>query len=35
MDQQLFNNDPIEYMRKEEDFTQTMYNPKNAAMDLI
>lgn len=22
-------------MRKEEDFSQTMFNPKNGAMDLI
>lgn len=34
-DEHLWNNDPDEYVRKEEDFTQISNNNKNAAMDLI
>lgn len=31
----LFNDDPIEYIRKQEDFTETLYMPKNTTIDLL
>jgi hypothetical protein len=34
-DIQLFNEDPIEYIRKQEDFTETLYMPKNTVIDLV
>ena len=34
-DESLWNNDPDEYVRKEDDFTQISNNNKNASMDLI
>ena len=34
-DESLWNTDPDEYVRKEEDFSQISNNNKNAAMDLI
>lgn len=34
-DESLWNTDPDEYIRKEDDFTQISNNNKNAAMDLI
>jgi len=34
-DESVWNSDPDEYVRKEEDFTQISNNNKNAAMDLI
>lgn len=34
-DIQLFNEDPIEYIRKQEDFTETLYMPKNTVIDLL
>lgn len=34
-DQNLFVNDPIEFMRREEDFTSTVFNPRCASMDLL
>jgi hypothetical protein len=34
-DQALFNEDPIEYIRKQEDFTETLYMPKNTVIDLL
>lgn len=34
-DVSLFNDDPIEYIRKQEDFTETLYMPKNTVIDLM
>ena len=34
-DMQLFRDDPIEYIRKQEDFTETLYMPKNTTLDLL
>ena len=34
-DESVWNTDPDEYVRKEDDFTQISNNNKNAAMDLI
>lgn len=34
-DIQLFSEDPIEYIRKQEDFTETLYMPKNTVIDLL
>ena len=34
-DIQLFADDPIEYIRKQEDFTETLYMPKNTVIDLV
>jgi hypothetical protein len=34
-DVQLFNDDPTEYVRKQLDFTETLYMPKNTAIDLL
>jgi hypothetical protein len=31
----LFQEDPIEYVRKQEDFTETMFMPKNTVIDLL
>ncbi len=31
----LFQEDPIEYIRKQEDFTETLYMPKNTVIDLL
>jgi importin-7 len=31
----LFHEDPIEYIRKQEDITETLYMPKNTLIDLI
>jgi hypothetical protein len=31
----LFKEDPIEYIRKQTDFTETLYAPKNTAVDLL
>jgi hypothetical protein len=34
-DIQLFSEDPIEFIRKQEDFTETLYMPKNTVIDLL
>lgn len=34
-DEHLWNNDPDEFVRKEEDYTQISINNKNVALDLI
>lgn len=31
----LFKDDPIEYVRKQNDFTETLFAPKNTAVDLL
>jgi hypothetical protein len=31
----LFNDDPIEYIRKQQDFTETLFMPKNTVIDLL
>lgn len=31
----LFKDDAIEYVRKQNDFTETLYSPKNTAVDLL
>ena len=31
----LFSEDPIEYIRKQQDFTETLYMPKNTVIDLL
>ncbi len=31
----LFKEDPIEYVRKQYDFTETLFAPKNNAVDLL
>jgi hypothetical protein len=31
----LFKEDPIEYIRKQFDFTETLFAPKNNAVDLL
>ena len=31
----LFKEDPIEYVRKQFDFTETLFAPKNTAVDLL
>lgn len=31
----LFKEDPIEYVRKQYDFTETLFAPKNTAVDLL
>ena len=31
----LFNEDPIEYIRKQQDFTETLFMPKNTIIDLL
>ena len=34
-DQQLFEEDPIEYIRKQQDIMETIYMPKNTTIDLL
>lgn len=34
-DQELFEQDPIEYIRKQQDIMETIYMPKNTAIDLL
>jgi hypothetical protein len=34
-DVNLFHEDPIEYIRKQEDFTETLYMPKNTVIELV
>ena len=34
-DLQAFENDPIEYIRQQYDFTETMFQPKNQVQDLL
>ncbi len=34
-DIQLFWEDPIEFIRKQEDFTETLYMLKNTVIDLL
>ena len=31
----LFSEDPIEYIRKQQDFTETLYMPKHTVVDLL
>ena len=31
----LFKDDPIEYIRKQYDFTETLFSPKNTVVDLL
>jgi hypothetical protein len=31
----LYKDDPIEYVRKQNDFTETLFTPKNTAVDLL
>jgi hypothetical protein len=31
----LFREDPIEYIRKQQDFTETLFMPKNTVIDLL
>ena len=31
----LFSEDPIEYIRKQVDFTETLYMPQNTVIDLL
>jgi hypothetical protein len=31
----LFKEDPIEYIRKQNDFTETLFSPKNTVVDLL
>lgn len=31
----LFKDDPIEYIRKQNDFTETLFAPKNNIVDLL
>jgi hypothetical protein len=31
----IYNDDPIEYIRKQTDFTETLFSPKNTALDLL
>lgn len=31
----LFKDDPIEFIRKQNDFTETLFAPKNTAVDLL
>ena len=31
----IYNDDPIEYIRKQTDFTETLSSPKNTALDLL
>lgn len=31
----LFQEDPIEYIRKQNDFTDTLFQPKNSVVDLL
>jgi hypothetical protein len=34
-DEQLYQNEPIEYIRNQDDFTETMLAPKHQALDLL
>ena len=34
-DATLFHDDPIEYIRKQQDFTETLFMPKNTVIDLL
>lgn len=34
-DVMLFDEDPIEYIRKQLDFTETLFMPKNTVIDLL
>jgi hypothetical protein len=34
-DATLFHEDPIEYIRKQQDFTETLFMPKNTVIDLL
>lgn len=34
-DMSTFNNDPIEYIRNQYDFTETLFQPKNQVQDLL
>jgi len=34
-DATLFKDDPIEYIRKQQDFTETLFMPKNTVIDLL
>ena len=34
-DHVLFRDDPIEFIRKQQDFTETMYHPRGAVVDLL
>ena len=34
-DVSLFKEDPIEYIRKQNDFTETLFAPKNNSVDLL
>ena len=31
----LYKDDPIEFVRKQLDFTETLFSPKNTVMDLL
>ena len=31
----MFNNDPVEYIRSQYDFTETLFQPKNQVQDLL
>jgi hypothetical protein len=31
----LFKDDPIEFVRKQNDFTETLFSPKNTVVDLL
>ena len=34
-DVNLFQDDPIEYIRKQEDFSETLYMSRNTVIDLL
>lgn len=34
-DQQLFTDDPIEFIRRQNDIMETVYQPRNSAIDLL
>ena len=31
----IFKDDPVEYIRKQNDFSETLFGPKNTAVDLL
>ena len=31
----LYKEDPIEFVRKQNDFTETLFSPKNTVVDLL
>lgn len=31
----LYKDDPIEYIRKQNDFSETLFSPKNTVKDLL